>query len=226
MTIRICPSILNADHTRLFEEIDQVSTADLLHLDVMDNRFVPNQTFSLDECRAIIAHSAIPVDTHLMIADPDEKAILYAEAGSSSVTFHFEASLNPSATIRALREFGVRVGLAVKPKTTFEAVEKYLEDIDMLLVMTVEPGFGGQSFMFDQLPKIEQARHAIAKAAKNAPWLQVDGGISLDTIAAAARAGADTFVAGSAIYKSTDPRATIQILRKLAEDEAGLHNEL
>ena len=226
MAIRICPSILNADHTRLFEEIDRVSSADLLHLDVMDNRFVPNQTFSLEECRDIIAHSNIPVDTHLMIADPDEKAILYAQAGSSSVTFHFEASLNPSATIRALRESGVRVGLAVKPKTTFEEVQEYLEDIDMLLVMTVEPGFGGQSFMFDQLPKIEQARHAITKAKKKAPWLQVDGGISLDTIAVAARAGADTFVAGSAIYKSTDPRATIQVLRKLAEDEVGPHDEL
>lgn len=226
MAIRICPSILNADHTRLFEEIDRVSSADLLHLDVMDNRFVPNQTFSLEECRDIITHSAIPVDTHLMIADPDEKAILYAQAGSSSVTFHFEASLNPSATIRVLRESGVRVGLAVKPKTTFEAVQKYLEEIDMLLVMTVEPGFGGQSFMFDQLPKIEQVRNAITKAAKNAPWLQVDGGISLETITAAAHAGADTFVAGSAIYKSPDPRATIQVLRKLAEDEVGPHDEL
>lgn len=226
MAIRICPSILNADHTRLFEEIDQVSTADLLHLDVMDNRFVPNQTFSLEECRDIIAHSTIPVDAHLMIADPDEKAILYAEAGSSSVTFHYEASQNPSATIRALRETGVRVGLAVKPKTRFEEVQQYLAEIDMLLIMTVEPGFGGQSFMFDQLPKIEEARKAIVRAAKSAPWLQVDGGISLETIVAAAHAGADTFVAGSAIYGSKDPRATIQILRKLAEDEAGPHDEL
>lgn len=226
MAIRICPSILNADHTRLFEEIDQVSTADFLHLDVMDNRFVPNQTFSLEECRDIIAHSTIPVDAHLMIADPDEKAILYAEAGSSSVTFHFEASKNPSATIRALRESGVRVGLAVKPKTRFEEVQQYLAEIDMLLIMTVEPGFGGQSFMFDQLPKIEQARKAIARAAKSAPWLQVDGGISLETIVVAAHAGADTFVAGSAIYGSKDPRATIRILRKLAEDEAGPHDEL
>lgn len=216
MAIRICPSILNADHSRLFEEIDQVASADLLHLDVMDNRFVPNQTFSLDECREIIRYSKIPVDTHLMIADPDEKAILYAKAGSSSVTFHFEASSNPETTIAQLRNYGVRVGLAVKPKTTFEAIEQYLSDIDMLLIMTVEPGFGGQSFMFDQLSKVVQAREAISGMMHEVPWLQVDGGISLETIGFAASAGADTFVAGSAIYKSTDPKDMIKQLRELA----------
>ena len=216
MAIRICPSILNADHSRLFEEIDQVASADLLHLDVMDNRFVPNQTFSLDECREIIRHSQIPVDTHLMITDPDENAVLYAEAGSSSVTFHFEASLNPRATIAQLHKSGVRVGLAVKPRTTFEVIERFLPEIDMLLIMTVEPGFGGQSFMFDQLPKIVQARDAISKILPKAPWLQVDGGISLQTIALAAEAGADTFVAGSAIYKSANPRDMISRLRELA----------
>ena len=216
MAIRICPSILNADHSRLFEEIDQVASADLLHLDVMDNRFVPNQTFSLDECREIIGHSQIPVDTHLMIADPDQKAVLYAEAGSSSVTFHLEASLNPRATIAQLHKSGVRVGLAIKPKTTFEVIEQFLSEIDMLLIMTVEPGFGGQSFMFDQLPKIVQARDAISKILPKAPWLQVDGGISLQTIALAAEAGADTFVAGSAIYKSANPRDMISRLRELA----------
>ncbi len=216
MAVRICPSILNADHTRLFEEIDQVATADLLHLDVMDNLFVPNQTFSLEQCREIIAHSVIPVDSHLMIADPDEKAILYAQAGSASVTFHFEASSNPAATIRQLRGAGVRVGLAVKPSTDFESIEEYLDDIDMLLIMTVEPGFGGQSFMIDQLPKITQARDAISKMVMRAPWLQVDGGISLETIAVAANAGADTFVAGSAIYKSGDPELAIRQLRELA----------
>ena len=216
MAIRICPSILNADHSRLFQEIDQVSSADLLHLDVMDNRFVPNQTFSLDECREIIGYSKIPVDTHLMIADPDEKAVLYAEAGSASDTLHFEASSNPTNTIAQLRNSGVRVGLAVKPKTTFEAIEKFLPDIDMLLIMTVEPGFGGQVFMVDQLQKVVQAREAISKLVSRDPWLQVDGGISVDTIAAAAHAGADTFVAGSARYKSTDPRDMIKKLRELA----------
>jgi len=217
MSIRICPSILNADHTRLFEEIDQVATADLLHLDVMDNVFVPNKTFTLDECREIIAHSTIPVDSHLMIHDPDQRAIHYAEAGSASVTFHFEASSNPSATILQLRNAGCRVGLAVKPATTFESIADYLADIDMLLIMTVEPGFGGQSFMADQLPKIAQARDAISRLTKKQPWLQVDGGISLETISRAATAGADTFVAGSAIYKSADPKIAIEQLRELAE---------
>lgn len=216
MTIRICPSILNADHTRLFEEIDEVATADFLHLDVMDNRFVPNQTFSLAQCREIIAHSSIPVDSHLMIADPDQSAVLYAEAGSSSVTFHFEASSNPTETIRLLRSIGVRVGLAVKPLTKFEEVERYLSEIDMLLIMTVEPGFGGQSFMADQLPKIAQARDAISALLHRTPWLQVDGGISLDTISAAAKSGADTFVAGSAIYKSPNPKLMIEQLREMA----------
>lgn len=215
MTIRICPSILNADRQRLHSEIELVKSADLLHLDVMDNIFVPNLTFSLDECREIINFSAIPVDTHLMICNPDEKAVLYAEAGSASVTFHFEASLDPRGTIRKLRAAGSRVGLAIKPQSKFSDVAALLEEIDMLLIMTVEPGFGGQKFMSDQLPKIEEAHLAISKIAKTQPWLQVDGGISLETIASAWRAGADTFVAGSAIYNSVDAVQAIQDLREL-----------
>ena len=219
MAIRICPSILNADHTQLREEIRRVATADLLHLDVMDNIFVPNKTFSLAECREIIADSAIPVDSHLMIADPDQSAILYAEAGSASVTFHFEASKNPPSTIAQLRAAGVRVGLAVKPKTNFEEIADLLAEIDMLLIMTVEPGFGGQSFMADQLPKIERARDEIKKLSGRQPWLQVDGGISLETIGLAARAGADTFVAGSAIYKAQNPAEMIAALRSAANSQ-------
>ena len=216
MAIRICPSILNADHSHLKEEIDRVATADLLHLDVMDNIFVPNKTFSLDECREIIADSKIPVDSHLMIADPDLSAIKYAEMGSASVTFHFEASKDPLGTISQLRSSGVRVGLAIKPKTSFESVAELLAQIDMLLIMTVEPGFGGQSFMVDQLPKIERARRALLELGSAAPWLQVDGGISLETIALAAQAGADTFVAGSAIYKAQSPSEMIAALRTAA----------
>jgi len=216
MAIRICPSILNADHSHLKEEIDRVVTADLLHLDVMDNIFVPNKTFSLDECREIIADSKIPVDSHLMIADPDLSAIKYAEMGSASVTFHFEASKDPLGTISQLRSSGVRVGLAIKPKTSFESVAELLAQIDMLLIMTVEPGFGGQSFMVDQLPKIERARRALLDLGTAAPWLQVDGGISLETIALAAQAGADTFVAGSAIYKAQSPSEMIAALRTAA----------
>ena len=216
MAIRICPSILNADHSHLKEEIDRVATADLLHLDVMDNIFVPNKTFSLDECKEIISDSKIPVDSHLMIADPDLSAIKYAEMGSASVTFHFEASKDPLGTISQLRSSGVRVGLAIKPKTSFESVAELLAQIDMLLIMTVEPGFGGQSFMVDQLPKIERAGRALLDLGTAAPWLQVDGGISLETISLAAQAGADTFVAGSAIYKAQSPSEMIAALRTAA----------
>ena len=216
MTIRICPSILNADHSQLNAEIDRVATADLLHLDVMDNIFVPNKTFSLDECREIIAHSPIPVDSHLMISNPDADAVSYAEAGSASVTFHFEASLDPLQTINSIRSNGARVGLAIKPKTRFEAVVDLLPELDMLLIMTVEPGFGGQSFMSEQMDKVLEARKAIATLSGSLPWLQVDGGISLETIAIAARAGADTFVAGSAIYKAQNPAEMIAQLRAAA----------
>lgn len=216
MTIRICPSILNADHSQLNAEIDRVATADLLHLDVMDNIFVPNKTFSMDECREIIAHSPIPVDSHLMISNPDVDAVSYAEAGSASVTFHLEASLDPLQTINSIRSNGARVGLAIKPKTRFEAVADLLPELDMLLIMTVEPGFGGQSFMSEQMDKVLEARKAITTLSGSLPWLQVDGGISLETIAIAARAGADTFVAGSAIYKAQNPAEMIAQLRAAA----------
>lgn len=216
MAIRICPSILNADHSDLPQEIARVATADLLHLDVMDNIFVPNITFSLDECREIISTSQIPVDSHLMIAHPDSDAVLYAEAGSASVTFHLEASGDPLTTIQNLKSLGVRVGVAIKPKTTFAEVAPFIEYLDMLLIMTVEPGFGGQSFMVDQMDKVMEARKNLNLLGSAAPWLQVDGGISLETIAIAARAGADTFVAGSAIYKSQNPAEMIAALRQAA----------
>ena len=216
MAIRICPSILNADHTRLLEEIDRVSTADLLHLDVMDNIFVPNQTFNFAQCVEIFQYSKIPVDTHLMICDPDVKAVDYAEAGSASVTFHFEASQKPLETIRNLRKAGARVGVAIKPATTFEEIAELLEHIDMLLIMTVEPGFGGQKFMVDQLPKVRAARDALMLTQGTHPWIQVDGGISLETIGLAAQAGADTFVAGSAIYQAQSPAQVIDALRQAA----------
>ena len=219
--VRICPSILNADHSRLLEEIGRVATADLLHLDVMDEIFVPNKTFSLEESREIISASPIPVDTHLMIINPDEAAILYAQAGSASVTFHFEASSNPSQTLKAIRSAGARAALAIKPATPFHEVKPLLDDLDMLLVMTVEPGFGGQSFMSDQMGKVREAAEAISRLTHRKPWLQVDGGISLETIGLAAQAGADTFVAGSAIYKADDPTKMIAALRAQAQE---IHN--
>ena len=214
--VRICPSILNADHAHLNSEIDKVASADLLHLDIMDNIFVPNQTFDFHQTKEIIGHSKIPVDTHLMIHNPDELAVDYAEAGSASVTFHFEASKSPIDTLNAIRDLGVRAGLAIKPKTSMDQVSDLLKYVDMFLVMTVEPGFGGQAFMTDQLPKIQEAYTAIQAIVGKKPWLQVDGGITLETILLAAEAGADTFVAGSAIYKAESPQEMIASLRHAA----------
>lgn len=214
--VRICPSILNADHAHLNSEIDRVSSADLLHLDIMDNIFVPNQTFSFHQTKEIISYSQIPVDTHLMIHNPDELAVDYAAAGSASVTFHFEASTSPVDTINAIKDLGVRAGIAIKPKTALSEVSHLLSYVDMLLVMTVEPGFGGQSFMNDQLSKVKQAHEAIVALDGERPWLQVDGGITLETIILAADAGADTFVAGSTIYRANSPQEMIISLRHAA----------
>lgn len=216
----INPSILNANFDDLQNEILKISeVSDYLHLDIMDNLFVPNFTFDLEKAKEIIDYTPIPVDSHLMIENPDELAAKYAEAGSASVTFHLEAAQNISMTIKNIRSNGSRVGIAIKPKTSLDAVLPYLGEIDMLLIMTVEPGFGGQSFMFDQMQKVEQARNEINKLSKKDFLLQVDGGISESTITTAAKAGADCFVAGSAVYKSHDPAKMVGKLRNLANAE-------
>ena len=215
--IRICPSILNADRNNLSAEIDKISsTSDLLHLDVMDHIFVPNRTFSLDESRKIISETSIPVDAHLMIADPDEQAYLYAKAGAASVTFHLEASKKPRETIAMIASEGSRVGIALKPDTPFELLAPLMSEIDMVLIMTVEPGFGGQSFMGEMMSKVTKARAEIDSKYFEKIWLQVDGGISLATIALASEAGADTFVAGSAVFKAANPGEMIELLRAAA----------
>jgi len=216
--IYINPSILNANLDDLENEISKVaSTSDLLHLDIMDNIFVPNFTFDLERAFEIINFSKLPVDAHLMINNPDEIAPLYAENGCTSVTFHFEAVNDVDNTIKDIRSNGAKVGLAIKPATKFADIEKWIEEIDMLLIMTVEPGFGGQSFMHEQMPKVAQARTFIEKLLKNKPTLQIDGGVSLETIAEAANAGANCFVAGSAVYKSDNPAAMVSSLRSLAQ---------
>ena len=216
--IYINPSILNANLDDLENEISRVaSTSDLLHLDIMDNIFVPNFTFNLERAFQIINFSKLPVDAHLMINNPDEIAPLYAENGCTSVTFHFEAVNDVDNTIKDIRSNGAKVGLAIKPATNFADIEKWIEEIDMLLIMTVEPGFGGQSFMHEQMPKVAQARTFIEKLLKNKPTLQIDGGVSLETIAEAANAGANCFVAGSAVYKSDNPAAMVSSLRSLAQ---------
>ena len=216
--IYINPSILNANLDDLENEISRVaSTSDLLHLDIMDNIFVPNFTFDLERAFEIINFSKLPVDAHLMINNPDEIAPLYAENGCTSVTFHFEAVNDVDNTIKDIRSNGAKVGLAIKPATKFADIEKWIEEIDLLLIMTVEPGFGGQSFMHEQMPKVTQARTFIEKLLRNKPTLQIDGGVSLETIAEAANAGANCFVAGSAVYKSDNPAAMVSSLRSLAQ---------
>ena len=215
MGIRITPSILNADFSRLDEEISRISAvSDLLHLDVMDNVFVPNFTFDFEQAASIIGSSPIPVDAHLMIADVDRLAPAYAHAGSASVTIHAEASSSISQTLRAIKSEGSRAGLALKPGSAISDYEGYADDVDMFLIMTVEPGFGGQKFMSAMMEKVKQTRSLIGDRPI---WLQVDGGISLETIEIAREAGADTFVAGSAVFNSPDPAEMIAQLRALAE---------
>ena len=216
--IFINPSILNANFDDLEGEIDKVAkVSDQLHLDIMDNKFVPNFTFDFKRALEIIAFSKLPVDAHLMIEDADVMAPKYAENGCDSVTFHFEAAINVKQTISNIKSNGSKVGLAIKPGTKFTQVEEFISELDLLLIMTVEPGFGGQSFMIDQMEKVSQAR-AFINEGKAFPLLQVDGGISESTIEAAASAGANCFVAGSAVYKSSDPAETIVKLRNLASN--------
>jgi len=221
MDNRICinPSILNANFDELENEIDKVAkVSDQLHLDIMDDKFVPNFTFDFKRAVEIIAFSKLPVDVHLMIEDVDVLAPKYAENGCDSVTFHFEAAINVKQTISDIKSNGSKAGLAIKPGTDFSQVEEFINELDLLLIMTVEPGFGGQSFMTDQMKKVSQARSFIDMGGKAFPLLQVDGGISESTIETAAIAGANCFVAGSAVYKSSDPAATIVKLRNLASN--------
>ena len=216
MTIRITPSILNADFAKLDEEIARVASAsDLIHLDIMDNKFVPNFTFEFERAAEIIKNCPIPVDSHLMVDEPEKTAPAFAEMGSASVTYHFEAATEHRNIIRDVHGNGARVGIALKPGTPIDVISDYIGEIDMILVMTVEPGFGGQSFMSEMLEKVRAARSALGKNDRGV-WLQVDGGISPSTIASAAEAGADTFVAGSAVYKAEDPAAMVTLLRQIA----------
>ena len=216
MTIRITPSILNADFNRLNEEIARVaSVSDLIHLDIMDNKFVPNFTFNFDRAAEIIKDCPIPVDSHLMVEEPEFAAPAFAEMGSASVTYHFEAGSNHHQIITSVHNLGARVGIALKPSTHFDVLEDFIDEIDMILIMTVEPGFGGQSFMNEMLSKVKKARNRLGKNERGV-WLQVDGGISPSTIESAAEAGADTFVAGSAVYKADDPAKMVEHLKVLA----------
>ena len=217
MTLRIAPSVLAADFARLADDAAAVAgEADLLHVDVMDGHFVPNLTIGLPVVEALLRHASMPLDCHLMIDDPDRWAPGYAEAGAANVTIHAEASGAPVRTLRTIRAAGARAGLAINPATPVDRVSDLLPEVDMLLLMTVEPGFGGQHFLDLVLPKVRRARDLISRSGGSV-WLQVDGGISEETIGRCAQAGADVFVAGSAVYGSDDPTRAVQALRAQAE---------
>ena len=214
----IAPSILSADFARLGEEaeaVDGVDGADWLHIDVMDAHFVPNLTLGLPVVKSLRKATAIPLDCHLMIDDPDRWAPGYAEAGAANVTFHVEAAADAVQTARAIRRAGALAGLSVKPGTPLEPYLELLREFDTLLVMSVEPGFGGQSFMAEVLPKVALARREV-NAGHLRLFVEIDGGINADTIEQAAAAGADVFVAGSAVYDATDPARAITMLRAKA----------
>jgi ribulose-phosphate 3-epimerase len=220
--MRINPSILAADFVNFESELQRVANADLMHIDIMDNHFVPNLTFGLGTVERLQQVSPRPLDIHLMIDDPDRWAPGYAEAGSFSVTFHAEAARDAIGLARRLREIGSRAGIALKPGTPVEPYLEILGEFDQVLVMTVEPGFGGQSFMESTMPKLAQLRRVVDTTGLDV-WLQVDGGISEKTIGIAAEAGADTFVAGSSVFAADNPAAQIDTLRDLAREHGHVH---
>ena len=218
--IRITPSILNADFSRLNEEIDRIAgVSDLLHLDVMDDVFVPNFTFDFEAASKIIKESSLPVDAHLMVANVDQIAVQYAEIGCASVTIHAEATENIPATLRNIRAAGSRSSLGIKPNTSIEDYRNCVDLVDMFLIMTVEPGFGGQKFMENMMDKVKRTRELIGDRDI---WLQVDGGVSMQTIEIALAAGADTFVVGSAVFNAADPAQMVVDIREFATSKSAL----
>jgi len=214
VSVRISPSILSADFANLERDLHRIGDADLVHVDVMDGHFVPNLTLGLPVVQRLQQVSPLPLDVHLMVDDADRWAPRYAELGAFSVTFSAEAAADPVATARAIRSTGARASVAVKPGTDIEPYLETLDEFDMILVMTVEPGFGGQSFMTETMPKLARAREAVDRSGLDV-WLEVDGGIDVTTIVTAVANGADTVVAGSAVYGG-EPSERIAALRAAA----------
>ena len=217
MTMRIQPSILSADFVNFERDFGTITSADGIHVDVMDGHFVPNLTFGPGMVKRMQEVTSLPLDVHLMIEDANRWAPVYAAIGVFSVTVHFEACSDAVTVAKEIRAHGVRAGLSIKPNTPVSAIEGLIEHFDQILVMSVEPGFGGQSFMESALSKISEVRHVIDTHGLDT-WVQVDGGIDLKTIAQAAKAGADTFVAGSAVFGAPDRNTMIEDLRKAAEN--------
>jgi ribulose-phosphate 3-epimerase len=215
MAYRIAPSILSADFARLGDEVKAVARAgaDLIHFDVMDNHYVPNLTVGPLVCAALRPHVQLPLDVHLMVKPVDALAVEFAKAGAGIISFHPEASEHVDRTIGLIKELGCKAGLVLNPATPLSCLDYTLEKLDLVLLMSVNPGFGGQKFIDSVLPKIEATRKRIDACGKPI-WLEVDGGIKADNIARVARAGADTFVAGSAIFGSKDYAATIREMRE------------
>ena len=216
MSARINPSVLSADFVNMERDLQRIASADAVHVDVMDNHFVPNLTFGPQMVQRIQDVSPVPLDVHLMIEHPERWAVDYAKTGADCVTFHVEATAEPLKVIRAIHAAGAKAGISLKPGTPLEPYLDLVGEVEQILVMTVEPGFGGQSFMAEMMPKVR----AVADYARErglTPWIQVDGGISVDTIAVAAEAGANTFVAGSSVYATdVEPEQAITRLRAAA----------